>query len=121
MRREGWRCGNPHVRAGPARHAPPVPSFPAAPQPPMDRCLRPPSRSPPIRSGCMTRFVIDAPTLVHLVAERIPVAPGHTLVAPQLLRSQALALLFDAVRGGRLTEAQALARHDELTRVKVRL
>lgn len=69
----------------------------------------------------MTRFVIDAPTLVHLVAERVPVAPGHTLVAPQLLRSQALALLFDAVRGGRLTEAQAVARHDELTRLKVRL
>ena len=30
----------------------------------------------------MTRFVIDAPTLLHLVAEGIPVAPGHQLVAP---------------------------------------
>jgi hypothetical protein len=69
----------------------------------------------------MTRFGIDAPTLLHLVAERVPVAPGHQLVAPQLLRSQALALLFDDVCGGRLTEAQALDRHDALTRVKVRL
>jgi hypothetical protein len=69
----------------------------------------------------MTRFVIDAPTLLHLVAEGIDVAPHHQLVAPQLLRSQALALLFDAVRGGELTEAQALDRHDALTGVKVRL
>ena len=69
----------------------------------------------------MARFVIDAPTLLHLVAERVPVAPGHQLVAPQLLRSQALALLFDSVRRGELTEVEALARHDAMTRVKVRL
>ena len=69
----------------------------------------------------MTRFGIDAPTLLHLVAERVPVAPGHQLVAPQLLRSQALALLFDAVRRGELTEGAGVDRHDELTRVKVRL
>jgi predicted nucleic acid-binding protein len=69
----------------------------------------------------MTRFVIDAPTLLHVVAERVRVAPHHQLVAPQLLRSQALALLFDAVRGGELTEAEAMDRHDALTGVKVRL
>jgi hypothetical protein len=69
----------------------------------------------------MTRFVIDAPTLLHLVVEDVPVAPGHQLVAPQLLRSQALALLFEAVRRGELTEATALDRHGEMTRVKVRL
>ncbi len=69
----------------------------------------------------MTRFVIDAPTLLHLVAEGGAMAPDHQLVAPQLLRSQALALLFDAVRRGELTEAQALDRHDAMTRVKIRL
>jgi predicted nucleic acid-binding protein len=69
----------------------------------------------------MTRFVVDAPTLLHLVAERVPVAPHHQLVAPQLLRSQALALLFEAVRAGELTEAEALERHEALTGVKVRL
>jgi predicted nucleic acid-binding protein len=68
----------------------------------------------------MTRFVIDAPTLLHLVAEGVAVAPGHQLVAPQFLRSQALGLLFDAVRRGELTEREALNRHDDLTRVKVR-
>ena len=69
----------------------------------------------------MTRFVIDAPTLLHLVTCGPTVAPGHQLVAPQLLRSQALALLFDAVSRGELTETEALARHDAMTQVKVRL
>ncbi len=69
----------------------------------------------------MTRFVIDAPTLLHLVAEGIAVAPGHQLVAPQGLRSQALDLLYGAVRRGELTETDALVRHEALTAVKVRL
>ena len=64
----------------------------------------------------MTRFVIDGPTLLHLVAEGVGVAPQHQLVAPQLLRSQALALLFDAVGRGELTEREALDRHDAMTR-----
>lgn len=68
----------------------------------------------------MTRFVIDAPTLLHLVAERVAVAPGHQLVAPQVLRSQALDLLLAAVRRGELTERESLARHDAMTRVKIR-
>ena len=69
----------------------------------------------------MTRFVIDPPTLLHLVTEGRPVAPGHQLVAPQLLRSQALDLLYAAVRRGELSDAEALARHDAMTAVKVRL
>jgi predicted nucleic acid-binding protein len=69
----------------------------------------------------MTRFVIDGPTLLHLVAEGVGVAPQHQLVAPQLLRSQALGLLFDAVGRGELTEREALDRHDAMTAIKVRL
>ena len=69
----------------------------------------------------MTRFVIDAPTLLDLVAGGHSVAPEHQLVAPQLLRSQALGLLFDAVRRSELIEEEALDRHDKLTAVKVRL
>jgi len=69
----------------------------------------------------VTRFGIDAPTLLHLVAEDVPVAPAHQLVAPQLLRSQALALLFDAVRHDELTEEQAVDRLEAMTHVKVRL
>jgi hypothetical protein len=69
----------------------------------------------------MTRFVIDAPTLVHLVAEGVQVAPDHQLVAPQGIRSQALDLLFAAVRRGELTEKEALDRHEAMTGVKVRV
>jgi predicted nucleic acid-binding protein len=69
----------------------------------------------------MTRFVIDAPTLLHLVTERIDVAPVHQLVAPQLLRSQALDLLYAAVRRGELSEEAALERHEAMTGVRVRL
>ncbi len=69
----------------------------------------------------MTRFVIDAPTLLHLVAEGVAVAPDHQLVAPQGLRSQALDLLYDAVRRGELTEETALERHEAMTGIKVRL
>jgi hypothetical protein len=69
----------------------------------------------------MTRFVIDAPTLLHLVTEGIAVAPDHQLVGPQVLRSQALDLLYDAVRRGELTEDAALERHEAMTGVRVRL
>lgn len=69
----------------------------------------------------MTRFGIDAPTLLHLVAEDVAVMPEHQLVAPQTLRSQALALLFDAVTRGDLTDQEALRRHEVLTGIKVRL
>lgn len=69
----------------------------------------------------MARYVIDAPTLLHLVAEDIPVSARHQLVAPNLVRSQALTLLLQAVQREELTERQALEHHDRLTRLKMRL
>ena len=69
----------------------------------------------------MTRYVIDAPTLLYVVAQSQPVSPAHQLVAPNSIRSQALALLFTAVRNGDLTEAEALSRHEQITEQKMRL
>ena len=69
----------------------------------------------------MTRFVLDAPTLLHVLDAGVPVAPAHQLVAPQLLRSQALALLFDSVRRGERTEADALQRLDAIAGLRMRL
>lgn len=69
----------------------------------------------------MTRYVIDAPTLLHLVANGIQVSPRHQLVGPNLIRSQALSLLLEAVRRGDLTEDAALERHERLTELKMRL
>ncbi len=69
----------------------------------------------------MARYVIDAPTLLRLVADDVEVAPDHRLVAPNLIRSQALAQLFDAVARGEITEAEAMRRHERLTELKMRL
>jgi predicted nucleic acid-binding protein len=69
----------------------------------------------------MTRYVIDAPTLLQIVADDIQIAPGHQLVAPNLIRSQALALLLGAVQREELTEAEALRQHERLTELKMRL
>ncbi len=69
----------------------------------------------------MTRYVIDAPTLLHIVANDVQVSPRHQIVAPNLIRSQALSLLLGAVRRGELTEDVALEHHERLTELKMRL
>jgi len=69
----------------------------------------------------MARYVIDAATLVHLVTSGAAIDAGHQLVAPNAIRSQAMALLLAEVRAGRLTEAEALARHERITELKMRL
>ena len=52
----------------------------------------------------MTRYVIDAPTLLHLVDQQLAVDADHRLVAPHAIRSDALQLLLDEVRRGARTE-----------------
>jgi hypothetical protein len=52
----------------------------------------------------MARDVIDVPTLLHLVTNGAKVSRQHQLVAPDLIRSQALSLFVYAVRDGELTE-----------------
>lgn len=69
----------------------------------------------------MSRYVIDAHTLVRLITVAGGVAPGHQLVAPGRIRSDALDLLLQAVRSGELTEREALARHERVTEQKMRL
>src|SRR5689334_4216267 len=69
----------------------------------------------------MTRYVIDATTLVHLVEHRLPISPRHQIVAPNLIRSEALTLLLQAVQRGELSESAALERHERLTELKMRL
>ena len=48
----------------------------------------------------MTRFVVDCETLLRIAAGEIEVAAEHELVAPTLVRSQALAALYEAARPG---------------------
>ena len=69
----------------------------------------------------MTRYVIDAPTLLHLVDAGLHVDPGHQLVAPNSIRSEALELLLRDVRAGKRTEPAALQAHERMTEIKMRL
>ena len=69
----------------------------------------------------MARYVIDAPTLLHLVDAGLQVDPGHQLVAPNSVRSEALELLLREVRAGKRAEAAALEAHERMTGIKIRL
>lgn len=69
----------------------------------------------------VARYVIDAPTLVHLVDQDLPIGAGHQLVAPNSLRSEALELLLREVRDGRRSEKAALQCHLRMTELKIRL
>ncbi len=69
----------------------------------------------------MTRYAIDAATLLRLVDTDAPVDGRHQLVAPNSIRSDALQLLYDDVREGRRTERDALAAHERMTGLKVRM
>ena len=65
--------------------------------------------------------MIDARTLLHLVADNVDISSAHQLVAPNLLRSHALSLLFGAVRDGEITEDVALQPHERITEITIRL
>jgi len=65
--------------------------------------------------------VIDAPTLLYLADAGLRVAPGHRLVAPNSVRTEALELLLRDVRAGQRTEAEALQAHERMTEIKIRL
>ena len=69
----------------------------------------------------MTRFVIDATTLLHLLESGRDVGPDHQLVAPASIRSQVMDLLLEKVNDGVLTEQDALALHERPTETKLRL
>src|SRR4051794_41233382 len=68
----------------------------------------------------VARYVIDAPTLLHLVANDVAVSSAHRLVAPDLIRSQALSLLPAAGRPGEIPGAGGLQRHHRPTEQEVR-
>ena len=69
----------------------------------------------------MARYVIDAPTLLHMVDAGLQVDPGHQLVAPNSIRSEALEVLLHDVRAGKRTETAALEAHERMTEIKMRL
>ncbi|MEH1130305.1 type II toxin-antitoxin system VapC family toxin [Micromonospora sp. CPCC 206061] len=69
----------------------------------------------------MARYVIDAITLLHLVDNALAVDRGHQLVAPNIIRSEGLQLLWHDVRRGKRTDRAALEAHERITELKMRL
>ena len=68
----------------------------------------------------MTRFVVDCDTLLRIAAGEIEVAAEHKLVAPTLIRSQALAALYQAARRGEISGAEGIERVTRINSLKVR-
>jgi predicted nucleic acid-binding protein len=69
----------------------------------------------------MTRFVVDTSAVLHLVSEGIEVPADHELLAPTLLRSQALSTLHEAVQRGELQADVARDRLARIGRMPIRL
>jgi predicted nucleic acid-binding protein len=62
----------------------------------------------------MTRFVVDAGAALAIAAGSVEVRPEHELLAPTLLRSQALSAVHEAVARG---EVDAAVGRDQLRRL----
>ncbi|WP_226362209.1 hypothetical protein [Pseudonocardia sp. ICBG1142] len=69
----------------------------------------------------MTRYVVDAAVAVRLATNAVPVAHGHTLLAPTLVRSDALALVYASVRDGELDERAGRRVLDGIRALRIRL
>jgi predicted nucleic acid-binding protein len=70
--------------------------------------------------GRVTRFVVDCDTLLRIAAGDIEVAAEHQLVAPTLVRSQALAALYEAARRGEIAPDEGIERVTRINSLKVR-
>ena len=69
----------------------------------------------------MTKFVIGPDVALRLAEERAAIRAGHQLLAPTLLRSQLLSLLYQAVQRGESTRKEADARLTYVRELRVRL
>lgn len=68
----------------------------------------------------MSRFVVDCETLLRVASGEIEVAGSHQLLAPTLVRSQALAALYAAARRGEITAEEGIERVNRLNSLQVR-
>jgi predicted nucleic acid-binding protein len=69
----------------------------------------------------MSRFVVDAGVAIQLAREQVEVAAGHELLAPTLLRSQTLAVVYEAVQRGELDRKEGLEIVRRVGTMKIRL
>jgi predicted nucleic acid-binding protein len=69
----------------------------------------------------MARFVVDCGVVLHLASEEVEVSAEHELLAPTLLRSQALSALHEAVHRGELAPDVARDRLKRISALPIRL
>lgn len=69
----------------------------------------------------MTRYVIGADVAFRLANEHAPIRDEHQILAPTLLRSQLLSLLYQAVQRGEMTKNDAEGRLDYVRVLRIRL
>jgi predicted nucleic acid-binding protein len=69
----------------------------------------------------MTRYVIGPDVAIRLAGDEAVVPDGHHILAPALLRSQMLSLLYQAVRRGEMTKEDAERRLFYVRGMRIRL
>lgn len=69
----------------------------------------------------MSRYVIRPDVVRRLAQEKVVIANEHQLVAPTLLRSQLLSLLYQAVRQGEITKEEADKQLSYMRGLQIRL
>lgn len=69
----------------------------------------------------MTRYVIGPDVALRLALDRAVVRDEHQLLAPALIRSQLLSLLYQAVGRGELTKKDAERALDHVRGLRLRL
>ncbi len=69
----------------------------------------------------MTRYVIGPDVAIRLAGDEAVVPDGHHMLAPGLLRSQMLSLLYQAARRGEITKKDAERRLFYAAGMRIRL
>jgi predicted nucleic acid-binding protein len=69
----------------------------------------------------MTRYVIGPDVALHLARDETVIRGEHQILAPTLLRSQFLSLLYQAVRRGEMTKKDAGRQLDYVRGLRIRL
>lgn len=69
----------------------------------------------------MTRYVIGPDVAIQLAGDEAVIPDGHHMLAPALLRSQMLSLLYQAARRGEITKKDAERRLDYAHGMRIRL
>src|SRR5260370_41795881 len=69
----------------------------------------------------MARYVIGPDVAIHLAGDEAVVPDGHHMLAPALLRSQMLELLYQAVRRGEMAKKDSERRRDYVLGMRIEL